>query len=410
MRKWFLNRKTNMNGILLCLALLGAPNQKDLDELVTVRQNLEMIFELQSRGCDVDKDGKATSKLVDKAGEILGVKDPSMVQIVEATGGSSAKTPSTWEKAKGFVTFANIVLVIAVILVVGAAIALFGHYFLALILLVPSHAWNVITWAGCGAMVILADRLGDLYLGLALPGCLGMVGCSLLTYNLYFRSNVYDNYSYQRTNEFCRMFGLILAVLWGAAAIHLNDHLLGFMAVGSLMVGVGFVAGVIPGVAYVGFESEKVIPRATMSAALILSLHVILVLSGNTMDKAEVFREGMVSLGSFVTYLGLLVMASKAYHYTSWWRSGEKFLVDSYMRMQAITIAAGVAALLIGSVYGMPVFLGVGGTFFCLYLIEKYYEIPWQGVGWLWSVAGLGVILYAFAMFAKQHPEFFFMG
>ena len=29
--------------------------------------------------------------------------------------------------------------------------------------------------------------------------------------------------------------------------------------------------------------------------------------------------------------------------------------------------------------------LGIGGTFFTLYLLEKYFELPWRGVGWAWA-------------------------
>lgn len=55
----------------------------------------------------------------------------------------------------------------------------------------------------------------------------------------------------------------------------------------------------------------------------------------------------------------------------------------------------------------MPTLSGVGGTFFYLYIIELCYEIPWRGAGWAWSLAGLAGLLYGFAWFAQQHPQYF---
>jgi hypothetical protein len=75
--------------------------------------------------------------------------------------------------------------------------------------------------------------------------------------------------------------------------------------------------------------------------------------------------------------------------------------------MQAIVIGSGVAALYIGTVFGLTMLAGVGGTFFYIYVLEKYYEIPWKGVGWAWSTLFLAGILYGFVIFAQRHPQYF---
>ena len=48
--------------------------------------------------------------------------------------------------------------------------------------------------------------------------------------------------------------------------------------------------------------------------------------------------------------------------------------------MQVITIVAGMAAIGAGSLFDIPQLLGIGGTFFVLYLIEKPFEIPTQSM------------------------------
>jgi hypothetical protein len=101
-------------------------------------------------------------------------------------------------------------------------------------------------------------------------------------------------------------------------------------------------------------------------------------------------------MGPFVYFLGILILASKWY-----------FEDLRYLLMQVICVASGVLALWLGSVYGMPMLLGIGGTLFYLYIIEKYYEIPWECTGWAWSLLGLAGILYGFAVFAQAHPQYF---
>ena len=65
-----------------------------------------------------------------------------------------------------------------------------------------------------------------------------------------------------------------------------------------------------------------------------------------------------------------------------------------YVGMQVVTIISGMAGFHVGSTFHIGPLLGVGGTFFCLYLLEKYYEIPWKGVGDFWSLLGVAVALY----------------
>jgi hypothetical protein len=78
--------------------------------------------------------------------------------------------------------------------------------------------------------------------------------------------------------------------------------------------------------------------------------------------------------------------------------------------MQALTIASGVLALYIGNTENIPLLRGIGGTFFVLYLLEKYYELPWDKIDWIWSLLGLAGILYATSLVVRLYPHYFFMG
>jgi hypothetical protein len=106
-----------------------------------------------------------------------------------------------------------------------------------------------------------------------------------------------------------------------------------------------------------------------------------------------------------VYYLGLLVMSSKYYVF-----SGKGGGEGQYLALQVLTIVSGVAAFYLGSTFHMGALLGVGGTFFTIYLLEKYYEIPWGGVGWPLSFLGVAVFLYFLVGFAHTHSQYFIWG
>ena len=74
--------------------------------------------------------------------------------------------------------------------------------------------------------------------------------------------------------------------------------------------------------------------------------------------------------------------------------------------MQAITIAAGIGAIFIGSVRDIPELLGIGGTFFALYLIEKPFEIRAKSVRG-YAMIGLFVSagVYGCVVWAKTHMD-----
>lgn len=394
-----------MNALILSLALLGAV--PDLEQLVTVRENIEKLDALTVQGVVSDKDGAIRESLLAKAKELSGGKVDSYESLVELTGGDHRAASAT-SKLTGYFTFVNIILVTSVILVVGALTALFGAYFMELILMLPASIWHVLLWGLCGFLTFSSIRFaGDMYLAMALPGCLGMIGCCSLGHYLYFGGRAYHNGEIGEPHTFdsVRFFAFVLAVAWAVSAIYLGSHVIGFMAVMAAMTALGFVMGVFPGIVVIGFQRDNVIVRSTLSAGVMLALHVALIATGNTMQSLEVFREGMAFMGSFVCYLGLLILSSRYMCFDTSYRTNWRM----YLIMQVITIAAGLAALYFGTVLSIPLLLGVGGTLFYLYLIEKYYEIPWSGIGWVWSTLGLGGILYAFAIFAQSHPEYFFM-
>jgi hypothetical protein len=230
-----------------------------------------------------------------------------------------------------------------------------------------------------------------------LPGALGLVGCMSLTKYVHFR-NI----------DSLQGYAWALTVLWGITAVVYGSSVIGFITIMALMSALGFIMGMIPGVVYMGFNDEDFIPQTTISAGVITAMWVALHITGQTDKYIDVFKAGMMFCGTFVYFLGMLIWSSKwcCYHKSSDYHY-RSLNVLKYLTLQAVMIVSGVLAIYIGTVYSTNFLLGIGGPVFYIYLIEKYYEIPWEGKGWAWSTLGLAGILYIFAVFAKTHPTYF---
>lgn len=139
-------------------------------------------------------------------------------------------------------------------------------------------------------------------------------------------------------------------------------------------------------------------PVASASAAAfaILTAYVIARALGADPSILRMFEGGALFLGSFVGYLGLLITSSR-------WYDGKS---RNYVLFQFGTIAAGVAALFVGSYFGISELQKIGGTFFVLYLLEKIIEIPARsarGYAAVGLVASLAI--FGFCMYVKHDPE-----
>ena len=389
---------------------------EQLNELVLIRENIEMLEKLGSRDVLLQSESKIAEQL-SRAGKVLGAEGPiTCERLFEVTGGSSPP-PTAWQKITGFFTFVNIVMVIAAIMLTIAVVWLFSAYFVSLILAVPRNAWEVIAYAICLFMIWMGWKAKPgMQLLWVLPGCFGLIGALQLNYHNWWELKDVDGgnlgtpraKTVERFNHFA---SLVLAIAWGAVAYAFESQFLGFMAAGAFVSFLGFACGMIPGLVWIGFEgdSDAVVVRATLAAFGMSALYTVLYATGQAPAFLNTFGIGMSSWGYFVFYLGMLIMSSKYWSWESDTSTDGGYTVNwrKYLAMQILTVCAGVAALYVGSVYGIGLLKGIGGTFFGLFLMEKWYDIRWVGVGWAWSLLGLSAMLYLFVIFAQQNPEYF---
>jgi hypothetical protein len=216
----------------------------------------------------------------------------------------------------------------------------------------------------------------------------------------------------------------LCTIVWAATAIFYNQvnpnagvpHFIAFIATMALQSFFGFSIITLPHVVVIGWLENKQVPRSTIASFILLLMYLAMRLSGHELpEAARLFETGGLFMGAFVFYLGLLVMSNKWYHMQTRLNAETKKTtreldLSAYLILQAITVLFGLIALYVGSTFQIGSLLGIGGTFFTLYLLEKYFEIPWKGVGWSWSLLGIAVFLYFFVGFAGQHPQYFIWG
>lgn len=367
----------------------GIPPTTTLENLTVIRSNIELIAQLRRQGIEVDADGAIERRLLVDASHQTGGRVNSIETLCAVTG--TAPTPEA--KQHGWFTFVHILWLAGALVVTVALGILFRHYLTSILRRIPLRVWEAILYVVC-ISAIAAGRLMPVEYALApvLPGCLGLLGC-------FYFSKVLHRFQPEG------WMAWIFVLVWGGAALFYHNSTLGFFTVAAALTGLGFFAGMVPGVVHLGFRNSSVIPRTTFAAGGMLVAHVALHCSGEEPALLTPFRAGMGFLGAFVYLLGLLILSSKHYARQGWSVEQRRL---RYVAMQALTIVSSVAAIYFGSVFQVETLLGISGTFLYLFLLEKYYELPWRGIGWAWALLGTGGLLYGFALFAQAHPEWFF--
>ena len=192
-----------------------------------------------------------------------------------------------------------------------------------------------------------------------------------------------------------RRIFLLLMVAWGIIALLYESPVIGFLSVAALMGLVGFSVEIGQLCYAIGFKDEKVIPTATLTGFVLLVMFITLHIFNLRIIPVMIFEGGAFWLGGLVMYSGLLIMSTK------WYESS-----FPYLPMQILTIVAGIAALVIGNIWELSVFRGIGGTFFILYLVEKPFEIPFEKKESYAAMAlGLSIVIGLLIMWAKNHID-----
>ena len=335
-----------------------------------IQQHWETLADLELRGAiSAEEVASQRSYYLDQASALVG----------------KALTPeelATWSVRENVINFSQVLRWLAIVVVIIAAVSLFGIYFFSLVRLIPAEAWEAILF-----LVAVTMLYGTPNPWVRFPGALLFGATLILTRYLHFRES--------RSDWLHGGFAALCAVVWGGATALHGSVELGFLTAMAIVTVLGFTVLVDPLCIGVGFRDEKrYLARGTFGALGLLVAGILL--DRSSISQLAAFSPGLIGVGAFVYFIGLVIMSSK-WVATSW----------SYPVMQIVALGSGFAALFLGPVLNLPWLAGVGGTLFCVYLLEKYIEIPWNKIGYAWGTLVFGGLLYGMAVFIHGHPQYF---
>lgn len=295
----------------------------------------------------------------------------------------------------GYFDFVNVIwFVVGALLLVGS-LGLVAFYVAPFVKRLPRVAHEALAWAGCALAVILPWHLlaGGGAVVVAAVGCLCMPLALLLTLDIHA--------SRRSDSRLLRLMSGFLFFPWTAIAIAYASPVLAVFPVLAFLMFTGDT--LLPVMELAPFAGQRdVAPPAMLSAAMLLAVFagVTLVVPINTPDLAalvEVFRPAATWLGGLTWFAGCLALSSKRYR-----QAPERFWLAQLLSIVTVT-----AAIFVGSVYELGGLQEAGGTFLVIYLLEKFFEIPWRKEGYVWMCLSLAGLLYFGASIAEQYPQYF---
>jgi len=388
--------------IALLLALVPAfsygQDASQLEHLARIRLHLETVFQLQTEGAlSAQQATIQKTKYLGEAAKILKKENLTEEELFSLTDEIKLEAPGTLAKLAGYITLVNIIWVTAAFLLAIAIGWLVFLYIFPLVKELSEVAIEFSSYATCMTIIGASQGLPDVAIvPTAFTGCLLLMGCLYLTEKYHFRGRNYRPY-HRSTPRFAIYSGLLF-VAWGAAAVFYQSSLIGFIAVGAAVSSLGFSILVTPLCYCIGFEDDAAIIRGTTAAGITVAVYTLIQTTGLLVPEyLELFRTGVMFIGTFVYFIGLLIMASKYYTKNA----------RHYLLMQFLMITSGVAAISVGSIFDITTLQRIGGTIFYLYAIEKYFEIPWGEASWAWITLFFSGLLYGGAWFASANPTYF---
>ncbi|MEN0063301.1 MAG: hypothetical protein AAGA48_14205 [Myxococcota bacterium] len=279
------------------------------------------------------------------------------------------------QRAAGFLTLTHVLMVLA------AGVGVICASIIAMRL--PRWGWLALLYGGATVLTLGAGGLPR-----SIQPFVALAGCLLFAAGLTVSARLDDD------DPGPVNFGL-LTVVSAVVAIAYQTPVVGFLAVISAMCTLGFGVWFSPLMVAIGFKDRADVERGTAAAFAVLGAYVVLEIAGLTaLPPVEVFRPGALWMGSFVGYIGLLLLSSRWLKFPGYWL------------LNGVTLLAGMGALAVGSLFGISELLEIGGTFFVLWIIEKFLEIPQRDmVGYAAQGLAVSVVVFVAAMWARTHTD-----
>lgn len=367
--------------LILCLSSIVASNNssnsllpKSIDEL---KQYYDMIKNLETRGIlNKNVSIKERQLYIEHASKLAGHK--KLLTEEEFI---------TWKQRQLIISFSNLLAILAAVTVIIALVVLISILTLPILRNIPAVAWEIFFYIISICLMILIHNVWLIFFG-----CLAFLATLMFTTIHHFSGHDNSNL----------IASWICFIVWSIVAVYQQHREAGYLAILALETALGVSIFVGELVIAIGFEE-----RQSTSSAVIASFILVLIGSFLHLQKYSniltiPFTRPLLCLGTFVFFLGLLILSSR-------WSTKPENNNLRFWLLQFITLASGLTTMFIGPLLQIPFIQAIGGTMFVIWLLQKYVEIAphdTKAAGAA-SLLGFGLLLYGFAYFLKTHPEYF---
>lgn len=385
-------------------------------ELEDIYDYLQAVTDMESRGVLSTEDAATQRTFYLDAAQVITGESLTEAQIADSVFSDDGQS---WLR---FLNFVNLIWVFASIIIVLSSVWIFAHYIFPLLKQIPIIVYEILLYMACAGFIF-----GGLYVDIgirqfvALPGVLGLIFLLPFSYARHFAQQpfkttepVTEKLSQEaqqaqrkkrqellaRLRRDFMLQSIALTLIWGAIAIAYESVLIGFMTVIVLMAALALSPFTPFIVKRIGFK-----PYDIGASVLVVSFVVVLIfLVAEVLNirgiYAEVFQSGVFWIGTDAYFAALAVLAARRYHRNNRGR---------FIRWQIVSIVSGLTAIFISTYWNIPVMQEIAGTYFLIYILEKYIEIQNWRKHWAWAGLGLGLILYVVALLMNMYPQFFLL-
>jgi len=302
----------------------------------------------------------------------------------------------------GVLTFSNFLLVISIVLMFSAFVWLFGIYFATIVLLMPAEMIEVVLYSGLSYALYKTQEFFGSELGYiwGLFFALGLTTTTIIT-------------GIRTKGDNIQLFNFANMVIHAVAGIYLKSSLISAVSILFLMGLIGFQIGIGPGFVTVGYKEKDVIATATVVSGIItlIGTYFSIELASSIslspfLNNVKLFLPGMLWFGPFVFFLSMLIVSSSSYCGVRYNHKSENY--NTYVNNNIMTIVLSLSAVLCGNLYGISQLSGYSGTFFVLYIFQKYFEVmPNNKETWAWTTLFLGALLYMINVYYRTEIEMY---
>ena len=207
----------------------------------------------------------------------------------------------------------------------------------------------------------------------------------LVTFSIFSRTQ------HEKRADYVKLTSWALTLLWGGLAFFFQNNFIGFIAVAAFISSIGFSFSMSPGMISIGFQelSNKFILRLTGITFFISIFSWILFYTNffpilSTLKLSlRVFQVGMVSLIPLVYFLGIGYMSFILY------KNNPRLKLIG----EVTALVSGVFVLTISLLYEISSMFWIGLLFMAWDLIDKYFQLVYKRIDFVWSGLILAAIL-----------------